>query len=219
MRWRGSLDRSRAPTEGRARPRRSGTWPRPYDWRVQTAVDRPVRRVSLSRTTQGRPRPLLASRFRSLVADEPRWVGWAGPAAVALLALVMRLWHLGRPGKLLFDETYYAKDAYSMLKFGYVRDTVDKADDMVAHGHLAGLFKPDASYYVHPDLGKWVIAGGEWLFGMDSFGWRVSAAVVGSLTVLVLARLVRRMTGSTLLGCVAGLLLCFDALHFVMSRL
>ena len=42
---------------------------------------------------------------------------------------------------------------------------------------------------------------------MDSFGWRVSAAVVGALTVLVLARLVRRLTGSTLIGCLAGLLL------------
>ncbi len=36
---------------------------------------------------------------------------------------------------------------------------------------------------------------------------------------LVLVRLVRRLTGSTLLGCVAGLLLAFDGLHFVLSRL
>jgi len=186
---------------------------------VPTAVDRPVRSASLSRTTDGRPRPLLTSRFRSLVAGEPRWVGWAGPAAVAVLALLLRLWHLGRPGKLLFDETYYAKDAYSLLTFGYVRDTVENADEMIARGDLTGLFRPDTSYYVHPDVGKWVIAAGEWLFGMDSFGWRISAAVVGALTVLVLARLVRRLTGSTLLGCVAGVLLCFDGLHFVMSRL
>jgi dolichyl-phosphate-mannose-protein mannosyltransferase len=178
-----------------------------------------VRRVSLSRTADGRPRPRLPGRLRPLVAGESRWAGWVGPVAVALLALALRLWHLGRPDKLLFDETYYAKDAYSLLKFGYVRDSVDKADEMIARGDLTGLFKPDTSYYVHPDAGKWVIAAGEWLFGMDSFGWRVAAAVVGSLTVLVLARMVRRMTGSTLLGCVAGLLLCFDALHFVMSRL
>ena len=37
--------------------------------------------------------------------------------------------------------------------------------------------------------------------------------------VLVMVRLVRRLTGSTLLGGVAGLLLCFDGLHFVLSRL
>ena len=54
---------------------------------------------------------------------------------------------------------------------------------------------------------------------MDPFGWRIAAAVVGSLMVVVLVRLVRRMTGSTLLGVVAGLLLCFDGLHFVLSRI
>jgi dolichyl-phosphate-mannose-protein mannosyltransferase len=186
---------------------------------VFTAVDRPPRRAALSRTSDGTVQPSAQRRLRPLVDGERRWVAWGGPVGVALLALLLRLWQLGRPGTLLFDETYYAKDAYSLLRFGYVRDTVENADRMVARGDLTGLFKADTSYYVHPDVGKWLIAAGEWAFGMDPFGWRVSAAVVGSLTVLVLARLVRRLTGSTLLGCVAGLLLCFDGLHFVMSRL
>jgi dolichyl-phosphate-mannose-protein mannosyltransferase len=34
-----------------------------------------------------------------------------------------------------------------------------------------------------------------------------------------MCRLLRRMTGSTVLGCVGGLLLMFDGLHFVLSRL
>ena len=54
---------------------------------------------------------------------------------------------------------------------------------------------------------------------MDPFGWRVASAVVGSLMVLVMVRLARRLTGSTALGCVAGLLLCFDGLQLVLSRL
>lgn len=37
--------------------------------------------------------------------------------------------------------------------------------------------------------------------------------------ILVMCRLVRRLTGSTLLGCIAGLLLCFDGMHLVLSRL
>ena len=71
---------------------------------------------------------------------------------------------------------------------------------------------------VHPEVGKWLIALGEATFGMDPFGWRVASAVVGTLAVLVMIRLVRRLTGSTLLGCTAGLLLAFDGLHFVLSR-
>ncbi|MGH3367129.1 MAG: dolichyl-phosphate-mannose--protein mannosyltransferase [Nocardioidaceae bacterium] len=186
---------------------------------MTAAVDRPVRRAALSHTADGLVQPRASTRLRPLLAGRDRVLGWVGPLAVALLAAVIRMWNLGRPNTMLFDETYYAKDAYSLRTFGYVRDTVEKADERIVSGDLTGLFKSDTSFYVHPDVGKWLIAAGEQVFGMDSFGWRVSAAVVGALTVLVLARMVRRLTGSSLLGCVAGLLLCFDALHFVMSRM
>jgi dolichyl-phosphate-mannose--protein O-mannosyl transferase len=63
-----------------------------------------------------------------------------------------------------------------------------------------------------------MIAVGEWLFGLTPFGWRFSVAVVGSLSILMLARTVRRMTQSTLLGCIAGLLLALDGLELVLSR-
>ena len=72
---------------------------------------------------------------------------------------------------------------------------------------------------VHPEVGKWLIALGEKAFGMDPFGWRIAAAVVGSLMVLVMCRFVRRVTGSTALGLVGGLLLALDGLHLVLSRL
>ena len=36
---------------------------------------------------------------------------------------------------------------------------------------------------VHPEAGKWLIALGEKAFGMDPFGWRIAAAVVGALMV------------------------------------
>ena len=146
--------------------------------------------------------------------------GWIGPLGVAALALGVRLWHLGRPGTLSFDETYYAKQAWSMLKDGYAQDYVEGADKSIAAGNLSDLFiSGQPTQTVHPEAGKWLIALGEWAFGMDAFGWRISAAVIGALTILVLARLVRRMTGSTVIGCLAGLLLALDGAHLVMSRL
>lgn len=145
--------------------------------------------------------------------------GWAGPLSIALLAFVLRVWNLGYPRSFLFDETYYAKDAYSLQKFGYVQDFVAKANDRIIDGKFTGLFTGQPAQIVHSDGGKWLISIGEWMFGMDPFGWRIAAAVFGSLTILVLARLVRRLTGSTVMGCFAGLLLCFDGIHFVMSRL
>ncbi len=151
-------------------------------------------------------------------AQDP-FVGWAGSIAVALLALFLRLWHLGQPKVFEFDETYYAKDAWSLLHFGYARDYADKANDQILAGHTSGQWQDSPEMIVHPEVGKWLIALGEKAFGMDPFGWRVASAVVGALMVLVMCRLARRLTGSTALGCIAGLLLCFDGLHFVLSRL
>jgi dolichyl-phosphate-mannose--protein O-mannosyl transferase len=173
----------------------------------------------LGSTPHGDPLPRLSTRFTSAVAGSSRWAGWLGPLVVAALALGLRLWQLGRPEQLTFDETYYAKDAWSLSRYGFVQETTDAADDRINAGELdARIFTGGPAQIVHPEVGKWMLAVGIRLFGMDPFGWRVAAAVTGALTVLVLCRLVRRLSGSTLVGCLAGLLLCFDGLHLVMSR-
>ena len=166
----------------------------------------------------GRDSVPLRARFTPAVAGSNRLVGWVAPTGVFLLALALRLWQLGTPGRLLFDETYYAKDAWALRHFGYVREYVEDADAQIESGTVLGLFTDEPAQVVHPEVGKCMIAAGQWAFGMDPFGWRVAAAFFGALTVLALARLVRRLTGSTLLGCLAGLLLTFDGLHLVMSR-
>ncbi len=150
-------------------------------------------------------------------APTDRLAGWVGALAVTALAGVLRFWQLGKPGSFVFDETYYAKDAYALLQYGHEQDYVKNADERILKGDL-DVFADTASYVVHPPLGKWIIATGEQLFGMDPFGWRVAIAVLGTASVLILARLVRRMTGSTVLGTIAGFLLAIDGLHLVMSR-
>ena len=155
---------------------------------------------------------------RALAGWSTRWGGWLPALGVFALALGMRLWHLGTPREFSFDETYYAKHAWSLLNLGYVRDYPDDANDRILDGDL-DAWSDDPELVVHPEVGKWAIALGIRLFGMDPFGWRFSAAVAGALLVLVLCRLVRRMTGSTMLGLVAGILMAFDGMHFVLSRL
>jgi dolichyl-phosphate-mannose-protein mannosyltransferase len=179
----------------------------------------PKERVGLSTNAAGDAVPSAWQRARTRMRDEDPFVGWASSIVVALLALFLRLWHLGKPHEFEFDETYYAKDAWSLLHHGYARDYVDKANEHILAGQTTGQWKSTPEMAVHPDVGKWLIALGEKAFGMDPFGWRVSAAVVGALMVLVMCRLARRVTGSSLLGCIAGLLLCFDGLHLVLSRL
>ena len=150
------------------------------------------------------------------------WRGWAGPLGVTALATLLRLPYLGRPNDLIFDETYYAKDAIALLRFGTEQKTVDDANERIlaSDGNIANLdiFTGDPSYVVHPPLGKWIIAAGEAVFGATPVGWRVGMLVVGLLAVLVLARVARRLLRSNLWGTVAGLLLAIDGMGIVMSR-
>ncbi len=125
---------------------------------------------------------------------------WAG--AVALLAGVLRIVDIAHPPRKIFDEIFYAKDAHDLLASGYELNEQGTGPELVHH----------------PPLGKWCIALGEWLFGYNSLGWRFSAAIFGMLSVLILCRVGRRLFDSTLLGCIAGLLLSLDGLHFVSSR-
>ena len=184
------------------------------------APPEPRARVGLSRTATGRAVPSAWDRARSRIALEDPLVGWTASIAVAMLALFLRVWHLGQPHQFQFDETYYAKDAWSLLNFGYERDATEDANKILLEDATTdGVFKDSPEMIVHPDVGKWLIALGIRAFGMDPFGWRIASAVVGALMVLVMVRFVRRLTGSTLLGIVGGLLLMLDGLHFVLSRL
>jgi dolichyl-phosphate-mannose-protein mannosyltransferase len=177
------------------------------------------RTAGLSTTADDRPVPSARRRLAPPLRDDDRFVSWAATAAVTMLAGFLRLWQLGRPHEFLFDETYYAKDAWSLWHHGYVTGYVDDANKRILEGTVTGLWTDSPSMIVHPEVGKWLIALGEHFFGMDPFGWRLASAVVGTLMVAVMVRLARRLTGSTLLGCVAGLLLCFDGLQLVLSRL
>lgn len=152
----------------------------------------------------------------------PRLTGrWLGPLAVTALGGILRFQNLAQPHAFVFDETYYAKDGLSLLTFGYEQGFVDKANDKIlsSDGTIdPSWFTDEASYIVHPPVGKWLIAGGEAVFGATPLGWRVAVALFGTLTILLLARAVLRMTGSALWGTAAGLLLAIDGMAIVMSR-
>ena len=129
--------------------------------------------------------------------------GWAVTAILTAVAAAVRLAGLGNItdfGTPLFDEKYYAIQAEEMLRNGGVED--NQAFGVV----------------VHPPLGKQLIALGEWLVGDTAFGWRLASAVAGIVSVLVIIRVVRRMTRSTLLGGIAGVLLICDGVSHVQSR-
>ncbi|MFB8776826.1 dolichyl-phosphate-mannose--protein mannosyltransferase [Streptomyces broussonetiae] len=147
-----------------------------------------------------------------------RWSGWLGPLLVTLFAGVLRFWNLGSPKAVIFDETYYAKDAWALIHRGFEVNWDKNANDLILSSGGNVPIPTDAAYVVHPPVGKYVIGLGELVFGFEPFGWRFMPAVLGTLSVLLLCRIGRRMFRSTFLGCLAGALLALDGLHFVMSR-
>lgn len=139
------------------------------------------------------PAPLRSA----LPADRAR--GWWLTLGVVVIAAGTRFWSLGWPRGKIFDEAYYATEAQEMLRFGYEDN----------RGYM---------FIVHPPLGKWLIAAGSAIAGDNSVGWRLAPAVAGVLCVLILVRVTRRITGSSMLGAIAGLLLALDGMSLVMSR-
>jgi dolichyl-phosphate-mannose-protein mannosyltransferase len=120
---------------------------------------------------------------------ERRWV----LVGLLIFAAVVRVIRLAEPRQLVFDETYYAKDA--CLYLGNLPKTC-----------------------VHPPLGKWLISPGIKIFGYDSFGWRISAVVFGVALVLVVYLLAERLFKSRWIALVSALLVATDFLLFVQSR-
>ncbi|MEU2821536.1 phospholipid carrier-dependent glycosyltransferase [Streptomyces bacillaris] len=198
------------PTSWQRRLRRFGHIPRP-ETPLRDRLDPPYTRPGRQVWSVFAISPALADRL-------VRWSGWGGPLLVALVAGVLRFWKLDQPHAVIFDETYYAKDAWALVNQGYEGSWPKDVDKLILKDPSSVPIPTDPGYVVHPPVGKWVIGFGEQLFGFTPFGWRFMVAVLGTLSVLMLCRIGRRLFRSTFLGCLAGLLLAVDGLHFVMSR-
>lgn len=122
-------------------------------------------------------------------------------AAILTFALSIRLWRLSLPTGYIFDEVYYAKNANSLLS---------SAVELDAQGQ--------AEFVVHPPFGKWLIAIGIRLFGNEEFGWRFASVIFGTLSILLIYLIVKKLFNSEFLSITAALLMAFDGLNLVMSR-
>ncbi|NCX33271.1 MAG: phospholipid carrier-dependent glycosyltransferase [Actinobacteria bacterium] len=119
---------------------------------------------------------------------------------ILLLTALIRFWNLGTPDKLVFDEVYY----------------VDGAKDYLNNG--VETTKGAAEFVVHPPVGKWLIALGIQILGDSPAGWRLSAAIFGTFSILLIYFVALRLFSSQFLALVSAGLMSIDGLHLVMSR-
>jgi dolichyl-phosphate-mannose-protein mannosyltransferase len=173
------------------------------------------------------PAPAVAPRgLFERISDWARF----GPFAVLLIAAVARLWDLGYPPKLVFDETYYVKDAWTIWHLGYEGSwVVDEAHPLpegfasINDAFQAGrvdFYSSAAQYVAHPPLGKWIIGLGEMIAGGagNPYGWRLSVAIVGILAVALTMVVAHRMFATPLVTTLAGGLFAIENQAIVMSR-
>ena len=176
-------------------------------WSCRTAYDLAGVTAPVDESVaRGRAVPVISPAPLVPVADfgpVDRLQGWAMTAVITALAAVTRFLNLGSPtdaGTPIFDEKHYAPQAWQVLHNHGVEDN------------------PGYGLVVHPPVGKQLIAIGEALFGYNGLGWRFSGAVCGVILVALVVRIARRMSRSTLVGGIAGLLLIADGVSFVASR-
>lgn len=210
----------------------TGPFDAPWRSRVRRGWERGRVWYRPSGTTRPEPRAPLRDRLVPPFYPEFfRGAGWILPLVVTVIGGVLRFWNLVWPNSVIFDETYYAKDGWSMWVYGWEHTWNGKSDGSFANNRLIGpgtfghngvsSFSCDPNcpeFVAHPPVGKWIIGAGENFWGLNPVGWRLMEALLGTLAIFIIARAARRMFRSTLLGCVAGLLLSFDGLAFVMAR-
>ena len=151
-------------------------------------------------------------------AAASRWFYPISTLLITALGALFRFGNLANPHLLVFDETYYVKDAYTLGLFGHEKQWPDNANPDFESGKVDG-FLQDGAYVVHPPIGKWVIWLGIQLFGADSsFGWRFSVALLGTLAIPLIIVVARLLTGNRVFAALAGLFLAIEGQSIVLSR-
>jgi dolichyl-phosphate-mannose-protein mannosyltransferase len=115
-------------------------------------------------------------------------------AALVAAAAAMRLWHLGHPAEIVFDEVHFVAQARHYIRGEPFLDP-------------------------HPPLAKLVIAAGILLFGDHPWSWRIGNALMGILLVALTYMLGRRMFASRLAGALAASFIICDGMFLVDSRI
>ena len=130
---------------------------------------------------------------------------------------------LSPPNGQVFDEVYFPVDAHNDVK-GMETCRPTTVDCQYNY------FDPE------PPLGKLMIAAGEWGYGwfravfqgaggdyidlgFNTFGWRIAACLIGTLCVPLMYLLALRLWPNRLFAVAAAVLVCFDGMFFIQSRI
>lgn len=139
-------------------------------------------------------------------------------AGTFVLSALLRIPHLGRVPNFTFDEAYYVPQGYSMTEYGYERHFADGGQDAFGTHALDKVFTTGGDFVVHPPLGKWLIGLGELAGPTETWTWRISAVIAGSLVAALVALMAWHLSHSWKWSALAGGLASIEGMIFVESR-
>jgi Gpi18-like mannosyltransferase/predicted membrane-bound dolichyl-phosphate-mannose-protein mannosyltransferase len=132
-------------------------------------------------------------------SEHPTTLAWVRADTIVLVSVVavaaaLRMWHLGRPAEIVFDEVHFVGQARHYI-------------------HGEPFLDP------HPPIAKLLIAAGILLFGDQASSWRIGNALLGTVMVAVTYLLGRRMFSSRLAAALSASLIALDGFFIVDSRI
>lgn len=162
----------------------------------------------------------MIALLNRVLADEKsrRRFNLGAPWLVIALAAFLRLWNLGYPKKLVFDETYYVKDAWTLWNTG-AEKAWPKEPNLAFEAGQVNTYLNDPSFVVHPPLGKWIMGLGMWLLGPEhSYSWRISVAVLSIAAVGLIMIIAKILFQTRIWALAAGFLFAIDGHAIVLGR-
>ena len=127
---------------------------------------------------------------------------------ILLFSICTRVYALGNPKDMYFDEIYHAFTAKLVLH-----------NDPKAWEFWNPNPEGFAYEWTHPPLSKLGMVVGMKIFGENSFGWRIPQAIFGTLSVLLIYLLAKEIFRDKFVGILSAAVFSLDGLPLVLSRM
>src|SRR3990167_2052157 len=127
---------------------------------------------------------------------------------ITIFSAAVRLFRINEPARYYFDEVYHVVTARALAP-----------NNPAAYDPFAANTEEGTAYdWLHPPLAKLIQASSIKLLGDKPVAWRLPSAIFGTALILATAILATVMFGKKA-GLIAGLVLAFENLTLVMSRI
>lgn len=128
---------------------------------------------------------------------------------ILVFAFITRIYNLGSPGEMYFDEVYHAFTAKVMM-----------GEDRAKAWEWWNTPPEGFAYeWTHPPLSKLGMVLGMSVFGQNPLGWRVPGAILGVGAVFLIYLLAKKIFKDEVVGLLSAAVFSLDGMSLVLNRM